>query len=103
MHLQLAAEDGLNLLWREAVRPLRSRLEVAKALQEERPGTLRSKRIWGSLITPSGCAQLVRRRLAAMCKTASGLPEIANRPLPDTSTLRNLFRSFPQTAYLSGR
>ena len=57
----------------------------------------------GFSITPSGCAQSVHVRLAAMCTTASGLREIINRLLPEGSILRNLFRSFLQTAYLSGR
>src|SRR5262245_40238134 len=35
MHLELAAEECPNLLGREAVRPLRAWLEVAKAFQEE--------------------------------------------------------------------
>src|SRR5438046_9748086 len=65
--------------------------------------TLRLKRTWDSLITPSGCARLVPAHLAATCKTVSGLREIVYRPLPEVSILRNLFRFFPQTAYLSGR
>ena len=65
--------------------------------------TPRSKRTWGSSIMPSGCARSVRVRLAVMCKTASGPREIVNRLLPEASILKNLFRSFLQTAYLSGR
>src|SRR5439155_24583601 len=42
-------------------------------------------------------------RLAATCRTASGLLKIINRLLQEMSILKNLFRSFPQTAYLSGK
>ena len=44
--------------------------------------TLRSKRTWGSLITPNGCARSVRVHLAAMCRIAFGLGKITKRRLP---------------------
>ena len=57
----------------------------------------------GFIDTPNGWARSVRARLAAMYRTAFGLRKITRRPLPGMWNFKNLFRSFPQTAYLSGR